>query len=84
MSKRRGPPRKDRTPGIWEYLTERREELGKTQQEIADTIGATRIIIKSDNGSLLLGILKQYRYWTCTRARLTAIELLRDKIIGQP
>ena len=45
MSKRRGSPREERTPGIWEYLTERREELGKTQQEIADTIGKSRSYI---------------------------------------
>ena len=38
MPKRRGRPRKDRTSEIGKYLTEKREELGKTQQEIAEAI----------------------------------------------
>lgn len=38
MPKRRGCPRKDRTSEIGKYLTKKREELGKTQQEIADAI----------------------------------------------
>jgi transcriptional regulator with XRE-family HTH domain len=40
MIKRRGRPTKARTPGgIGEYLTDKREKLGKSQQEIADAIG---------------------------------------------
>ena len=42
MKKRRGSPRKERTPGIGEYLTQIRELQGKTQQEIADRIGMSR------------------------------------------
>lgn len=45
MSKRRGSPRKERTPGIGEYLTGIRENHGKTQQEIAVAIGKSRSYI---------------------------------------
>jgi len=45
MKKRRGSPRKERTPGIGEYLTIIREEQGKTQQEIAVKIKKTRSFI---------------------------------------
>ena len=50
--------------------------------EMANKTGASRIIIRSDKKPLLIGILKQYRYWTPTRARLTAIHLLRNKDIS--
>lgn len=45
MPKRRGRPRKDRTSEIGEYLTEKREGLRKTQQEIADAIGKSKSYI---------------------------------------
>jgi len=45
MPKRRGSPRKERTPGIGEYLTGIREEKGKTQEEIAVAIGKSRSYI---------------------------------------
>jgi len=45
MPKRRGSPRKKRTPGIGKYLTKIREQQGKTQQEIADAIGKSRSYI---------------------------------------
>ena len=45
MLNRKGRPRKDRIPGIGKYLTEKREKLGKTQQEIADAIGKSKSYI---------------------------------------
>ena len=45
MSEQRGSPKKERTPGIGEYLTSVREEQGKTQQEIADAIGKSKSYI---------------------------------------
>jgi len=45
MKKRRGSPRKERTPGIGEYLTKKREKLGFSQQEIADAIGKSKSYI---------------------------------------
>ena len=45
MSKRKGSPRKERTPGIGEYLTKIREKQEKTQQEIAVAVGKSRSYI---------------------------------------
>lgn len=42
---------------------------------LANETGATRIILELDGG-LVIGILNQYRYWTQSRARLLAGELL--------
>ena len=70
MPKRRGCPRKERTPGIWEYLTEVRESQGKTQQEIGLIIGKSRSCIckiergtrtqKSLHGILLYDLARAY------------------------
>jgi hypothetical protein len=47
----------------------------------ADRAGASQIrLIQPDRGRLLLGILREYRYWTQTRARLTALELLKEHL----
>lgn len=42
---------------------------------LANETGATRIVLEL-NGGLVIGILNQYRYWTQSRARLLAGELL--------
>jgi hypothetical protein len=44
---------------------------------IANATGATRIVHETDEG-LVIGILKQYRYWTASRARLLASEILSE------
>lgn len=44
---------------------------------LANETGATRII-EPFQGGLLVGLLRHYRYWTPTRARLLAAEILRD------
>ena len=43
---------------------------------LASETGATRIIQEQERG-LVIGILNQYRYWTLSRARLLAAEILR-------
>jgi len=45
MPKRKGSSRKQRTPGIGEYLTDKRLAQRKTQQEIAVKIKKTRSFI---------------------------------------
>ncbi len=44
---------------------------------LADDAGATRII-QHVEGGLLIGILRQYRYWTPSRARLLGAEIVRQ------
>ena len=53
-------------------------ELFKTQViPLANQTGATQII-KEIEGGLLIAILRQYRYWTPSRARLLGADILRD------
>lgn len=42
---------------------------------LANDTGATRIILDIDGG-LIIGMMNQYRYWTLSRARLLAAEIL--------
>ncbi len=44
---------------------------------LANETGATRIIKKVDGG-LMIGILRQYRYWTPSRARMLGGEIMRN------
>ena len=70
MPKRRGSPRKERTSDIGKYLTDIREEQGKTQQEIAASIRMSRSCIckiergartdKSLHGSILYQLAEAY------------------------
>jgi hypothetical protein len=43
---------------------------------LANETGASRII-KMANRSLVIGLLRQYRYWTPSRARMLAAEIIR-------
>ncbi len=45
--------------------------------QLADDTGTTRIIQHLEDG-LLVGILRQYRYWTPSRARLLGAEIVRQ------
>ena len=45
--------------------------------ELAEKTGAS-IIIQANEESLRVGLLNQYRYWTRSRARLLAADILRD------
>ncbi|MEX2170378.1 MAG: N-6 DNA methylase [Pirellulales bacterium] len=53
------------------------EQLRKLVLSLADQAGAS-IIIQVDDAALIIGVLNQYRYWTCSRARLLAADILRD------
>jgi type I restriction-modification system DNA methylase subunit len=53
-------------------------ELFKTQViPLANQTGATQIVEEIEGG-LLIAVLRQYRYWTPSRARLLGAEILRD------
>ncbi|MCB9744388.1 MAG: N-6 DNA methylase [Alphaproteobacteria bacterium] len=39
-------------------------------------VGVSRVVLDAGNGYLLFGALAQYRYWTLTKARLAALEIL--------
>ncbi|MEI9894590.1 MAG: hypothetical protein WDN28_12070 [Chthoniobacter sp.] len=43
---------------------------------LANETGSSRIIQPVENG-LLVGLLRQYRYWTPSQARLLGAEILR-------
>jgi hypothetical protein len=43
---------------------------------LANESGASRVIFEADNG-LVIAILNQHRYWTASRARLCAAEILK-------
>jgi len=48
---------------------------------LANETGATRVI-EILSGGLLVGILRQYRYWTPSRARLLGAEIVREHLGG--
>ena len=52
------------------------ESITKRVFHLASNTGATRVILEQERG-LVIGILNQYRYWTASRARLLAAEILR-------
>ena len=45
--------------------------------QLASETGATQIILETERG-LVIGILNQYRYWTPSRARLLAADILQN------
>lgn len=47
----------------------------------ADEQGASQLVVSDPGGRrLLIAVLRQYRYWTPTRARLCALELLEEHL----
>lgn len=52
-------------------------DVQKLILSLADRTGAS-MIIQAEENCLLVGILNQYRYWTKSRARLLAAEILRN------
>lgn len=52
-------------------------DVQKLILSLADRTGASMIIQAEEKG-ILVGILNQYRYWTRSRARLLAADILRD------
>ncbi len=51
--------------------------------EEANKTGCSRVIVH-EKGRLLIGMIGQYRYWTLTRARLCALEILRHYLDAFP
>lgn len=49
----------------------------------AADLAATQIIVCTKTSGVAVGILAQHRYWTPTRARLLALDLLHDDEISQ-
>ena len=49
----------------------------------ANTSGCSRAIVHG-KGHLLIGVLGQYRYWTLSRARLCALDILRNHLDAFP
>jgi hypothetical protein len=52
----------------------------------ANDLGVSQVVVH-EAGRLLVGILRRYRYWTPTRARLLAIEILEehlDDLLDEP
>lgn len=47
--------------------------------EEANKTGCSRVIVHEE-GCLLVGIIGQYRYWTLSRARLCALDILRNHL----
>ena len=47
--------------------------------EEANRSGCSKVVVQGE-GSLLIGITGQYRYWTLSRARLCALDLLRHHL----
>jgi len=57
---------------------ERNRLISKITKE-ANRTGCSRVIVHEE-GRLLVGILGQYRYWTLSRARLCALDILRNHL----
>lgn len=55
-----------------------REYIARIVEE-ANRTGCSRVIIH-EQGILLVGVIGQYRYWTLTRARLCALDILRHHL----
>jgi len=49
----------------------------------ANKTGCSRVVV-SETGRLLVGIIGQYRYWTLSRARLCALDILRHHLDAFP
>lgn len=81
-------------PCPWHFFavsTERASQCGRTQigalireaTREADRTGASRVIIHGE-GVLFAGVLAQYRYWTPSRARLCALDILHNHMDAFP
>ncbi len=56
------------------------EQIYQEVVPMADNTGASQIVLKHTGGGLLVGLRNQYRYWTQTRARMLAADILRDHL----
>lgn len=81
-------PQRAMGSGAWRFLdvfiqeVAHRPDLAQTPKEIFETLadheGASRIFTRLLRGQISVGLLAQYRYWTPSRARLCAMDLLRE------
>jgi len=62
--------------------TARNELIAQITQE-ADKTGSSRVIVHEE-GRLLVGIIGQFRYWTLSRARLCALDIMRHHLDAFP
>jgi hypothetical protein len=56
------------------------EQIYQEVVAMADNTGASQIVLKYPGGGLLVGLRNQYRYWTQTRARMLAADIIRDHL----
>lgn len=56
------------------------EQIYREVVPMADNTGASQIVLKHGGGGLLVGLRNQYRYWTQTRARILAVDIIRDHL----
>ncbi len=55
-------------------------------RSLADAQGASRIFVRNSPGHIGIGLLAEYRYWTPSRARLCALDIIRqhsDYLMGK-
>lgn len=79
---------KNGTPGAWQFLdvhvADATAEAGspiiapQVFEALADQEGASRVFARLSRRRLSIGLLAQYRYWTPSRAKLCAMDLLRE------
>jgi hypothetical protein len=62
--------------------TVQKKLISKIAEE-ANKTGCSRVIVH-EKGRLLVGIIGQYRYWTLSRARLCALDILRHHLDAFP
>ncbi|MBC2716592.1 MAG: N-6 DNA methylase [Desulfobacteraceae bacterium] len=67
--------------GSMPYATQKR--LIPQIIEQANKTGCSRVVVH-DKGRLVIGIIGQYRYWTLSRARLCALDILRHHLDDFP
>ena len=65
------------SPPVLSQATQKRL-IAQISQTATET-GCSRVIVHED-GALLVGIIGQYRYWTLSRARLCALDILRNHL----
>lgn len=79
---------KEGTPGAWQFLdvfvADASADTGSVHiaqqvfETLADQEGASRVFARLPHRCISVGLLAQYRYWTPSRARLCAMDLLRE------
>ena len=79
---------KEGTPGAWQFLdvfvADATTYAGNTRiakevfEILADQEGASRVFARLPHRCISVGLLAQYRYWTPSRAKLCAMDLLRE------